>query len=103
MATAIGHFERIRALAGNARLLVTAGVRASVGSEVVLFDHTTNKLGSFFEAPSHVLGLAASKDVVLAACADGAVRALQFSDGKLARTIERAHAGACTAVAIGPD
>ena len=70
----IGHFERLRALCGNARLLVTGGVRAAAKSQVVIFDHAASKVRHTLELPAHVLGMALAGERLLCACADGALR-----------------------------
>jgi ParB family chromosome partitioning protein len=98
----IGHFERLRALCGNARLLVTGGVRAAAKSQVVIFDHVANKVRHTLELPAHVLGMALAGERLLCACADGAVRIFEVASGKELQQLS-AHRGACTAVAVsGP-
>lgn len=100
---AIGHYERVRALAATPRFFVTAGVTAEKSSEVVIFARTTNKIQSWFSASAHVYGLEALREeLVLCACSDGKVRAHQFSDGKAGWELA-AHGGAVNALAIATD
>ena len=73
MAT-IGHYEKLRALCGSARLLVTGGTRAGTASQVVIFDHVANKVRHSLELPTHVLGLCLHGETLLCAGADGTLR-----------------------------
>ncbi|HTN92712.1 MAG TPA: hypothetical protein VL242_53955, partial [Sorangium sp.] len=70
MSHAIGHFEKVRALAIGPRLLAVGGVRAPAplgtggtstarspagASQVTLFDHVANKPARSIDVPAHVL------------------------------------------------
>ncbi|WP_437309265.1 HEAT repeat domain-containing protein [Sorangium sp. So ce388] len=115
MSHAIGHFEKVRALAIGPRLLAVGGVRAPApigtggtstarspagASQVTLFDHVTNKPARSIDVPAHVLGLAFAGDVLAAACSDGALRLVAGGGGEV-RAID-AHPGGVTAVAAAP-
>ncbi len=100
MSHAIGHYEKVRALAIGPRLLAVGGVRAPAtercgrdardaretretrtrspagASQVTLFDHVANKPVRSIDVPAHVLGLAFAGDLLAAACSDGALRLL---------------------------
>ncbi|WP_437691469.1 HEAT repeat domain-containing protein [Sorangium sp. So ce176] len=117
MSHAIGHYEKVRALAVGPRLLAVGGVRAPASgggargtsaarspagaSQVTLFDHAANKPVRSIDVPAHVLGLAFAGDLLAAACSDGALR-LVAGAGAEARAID-AHPGGVTAVAAAPD
>ncbi len=104
MATlAIGHYEKVRALAANARLLLVGGARASASSRLTAYEPSTNKVAWSVELPAAVLGLALAGESWVAACADGAVRIGALGDGAVQREVKDAHTGACTAVAVNPD
>lgn len=98
----IGHFEKLRALCGTAKLLVTGGVRTAAASQVLIFDHAANKLRHTLELPSHVLGLALQGERLLCACADGALRIFDVTAGKELAKIQ-AHKGPCVAVAASGE
>lgn len=98
----IGHFEKLRALCGTARLLVTGGVRTAAASQVLIFDHAANKLRHTLDLPSHVLGLALQGERLLCACADGALRIFDVTAGKELSKIQ-AHKGPCVAVAASGE
>ncbi|WP_437929837.1 HEAT repeat domain-containing protein [Sorangium sp. So ce291] len=115
MSHAIGHFEKVRALAIGPRLLAVGGVRAPApigtggtstarspagASQVTLFDHMANKPVRSIDVPAHVLGLAFAGDVLAAACSDGALRLVAGGGGE-ARALD-AHPGGVTAVAAAP-
>ncbi|WP_437280893.1 HEAT repeat domain-containing protein [Sorangium sp. So ce375] len=115
MSHAIGHYEKVRALAIGPRLLAVGGVRAPAPSEargtreaqatrspagasqVTLFDHVANKPVRSIDVPAHVLGLAFAGDLLAAACSDGALR-LVAGGGADGRAID-AHPGGATAIA----
>ncbi|WP_437534582.1 HEAT repeat domain-containing protein [Sorangium sp. So ce726] len=117
MSHAIGHYEKVRALAIGPRLLAVGGVRAPAPSEergtretqtaqspasasqVTLFDHVANKPVRSIDVPAHVLGLAFAGDLLAAACSDGALRFVTGS-GADVRAID-AHPGGATAIAAG--
>ncbi|WP_437592087.1 HEAT repeat domain-containing protein [Sorangium sp. So ce1000] len=117
MSDAIGHYEKVRALAIGPRLLAVGGVRAPAPSEargtretqttrapagasqVTLFDHVANKPVRSIDVPAHVLGLAFAGDLLAAACSDGALRLLT-GGGADGRAID-AHPGGATAIAAG--
>ncbi|WP_437551608.1 HEAT repeat domain-containing protein [Sorangium sp. So ce367] len=117
MSHAIGHYEKVRALAIGPRLLAVGGVRAPVpgethgtretqttpspasASQVTLFDHVANKPVRSIDVPAHVLGLAFAGDLLAAACSDGALR-LVAGGGTDVRAID-AHPGGATAIAAG--
>ncbi|WP_437289842.1 HEAT repeat domain-containing protein [Sorangium sp. So ce406] len=117
MSHAIGHYEKVRALAVGPRLLAVGGVRAPASgggaretsaarspagaSQVTLFDHAANKPVRSIDVPAHVLGLAFAGDLLAAACSDGALR-LVAGAGAEARALD-AHPGGVTAVAAAPD
>ncbi|MGK4006492.1 HEAT repeat domain-containing protein [Sorangium sp. So ce1036] len=107
MSHAIGHYEKVRALAIGPRLLAVGGVRAPAAraplgaSQVTLFDHVAGKPARSIDVPAHVLGLAFVGDLLAAACSDGALR-LVAGDGAEARAID-AHQGGATAIAAAPD
>jgi ParB family chromosome partitioning protein len=100
---AIGHYEKVRALAANARLLLVGGARASATSRLTAYEPSTNKVAWSVELPAAVLGLALAGESWVAACADGAVRIGALGDGAVQREVKEAHQGACTAVALNPD
>ncbi|WP_437783385.1 HEAT repeat domain-containing protein [Sorangium sp. So ce1097] len=115
MSHAIGHYEKVRALAVGPRLLAVGGVRAPApggaggtsaarsaagASQVTLFDHAANKAVRSLDVPAHVLGLAFAGDLLAAACSDGALR-LVAGGGAEVRAID-AHRGGVTAVAAAP-
>jgi len=109
MAHPIGNLEKIRALAASARLLAVGGVRARASSQIVLYDTSSEKVERTIDVPlapgggpTHVLALAASDDAFVAACADGHVRVITKSDGKIAHDIA-AHAGSANAVSVQGD
>jgi ParB family chromosome partitioning protein len=99
MAT-IGHFEKLRALCGSARLLVTGGTRAGAASQVVIFDHVANKVRHSLDVPTHVLGLCLHGELLLVAGADGTLRVYETEGGKALHQVA-AHSGACVAVVAG--
>ncbi|WP_438035640.1 HEAT repeat domain-containing protein [Sorangium sp. So ce204] len=117
MSHAIGHYEKVRALAIGPRLLAVGGVRAPApgeprgtretqttpspasASQVTLFDHVANKPVRSIDVPAHVLGLAFAGDLLAAACSDGALRLLA-GGGADVRAID-AHPGGATAIAAG--
>ena len=102
MAT-IGHYEKLRALCGSARLLVTGGTRTGTASQVVIFDHVANKVRHTLELPTHVLGLCLHGEFLLCAGADGTLRIYETEGGKALHQVA-AHSGACVAVvASAPD
>ena len=70
MAPTIGHYEKVRALAAHGRLLAVGGTRASVATQISLFDHVANKTTRSIDVPAHVLGLAFAGEKLAAACAD---------------------------------
>ncbi|PTL85016.1 HEAT repeat domain-containing protein [Vitiosangium sp. GDMCC 1.1324] len=100
---AIGNYEKVRALAANARLLLVGGARASATSRLTAFEPSTNKVAWSVELPAAVLGLALAGESWVAACADGAVRIGALGDGAVQREVKDAHRGACTAIAVSPD
>src|SRR5689334_11225347 len=100
---AIGHYEKVRALAANARLLLVGGARASADSRLTAYEPSTNKVAWSVELPAAVLGLALAGESWVAACADGAVRIGALGDGAVQREVKEAHKGACTAVAVNAD
>ncbi|XYI00685.1 HEAT repeat domain-containing protein [Sorangium sp. So ce1128] len=115
MSHAIGHYEKVRALAIGPRLLAVGGVRAPTpvgtrgtptapspagASQVTLFDHAANKPVRSLDVPAHVLGLAFAGDLLAAACSDGALR-LVAGGGAEAQALD-AHPGGVTAVAAAP-
>ncbi len=102
MAHPIGNLEKIRALAASARLVAVGGVRARAASQIVFYDSSAEKVERVVDVPSHVLALASSEDTFVAACADGHVRVISKSDGKIAHDIV-AHAGSANAVAVRED
>ena len=67
----IGHYEKVRALAANARLLLVGGARAASNSRLTAYEPTTNKVAWSVELPAAVLGLALAGESWVAACADG--------------------------------
>ncbi|WP_309892564.1 HEAT repeat domain-containing protein [Archangium sp.] len=99
---AIGNYEKVRALAANARLLLVGGARASSTSRLTAYEPSTNKVAWSVELPAAVLGLALAGESWVAACADGTLRIGALGDGAVQREVE-AHQGACTAVALNPD
>jgi ParB family chromosome partitioning protein len=99
----IGHYEKVRALAANARLLLVGGARASSLSRLTAYEPSTHKVAWNVELPAAVLGLALAGESWVAACADGSVRIGALGDGALQREVKDAHRGACTAVASSPD
>ncbi|HYO53647.1 HEAT repeat domain-containing protein [Archangium sp.] len=99
----IGHYEKVRALAANARLLLVGGARASAHSRLTAYEPSTNKVAWSVELPAAVLGLTLAGESWVAACADGTVRIGSLGDGALQREVKDAHRGACTAVAVSPD
>ncbi|WP_437736101.1 HEAT repeat domain-containing protein [Sorangium sp. So ce1335] len=115
MSHAIGHHEKVRALAVGPRLLAVGGVRAPAqggargtsaarsaagASQVTLFDHAANKAVRSLDVPAHVLGLAFAGDLLAAACSDGALRLIAGAGAEV-RSID-AHRGGVTAVAAAP-
>ncbi|XXX79879.1 HEAT repeat domain-containing protein [Sorangium sp. So ce134] len=106
MSHAIGHYEKVRALAVGPRLLAVGGVRApgarspAGASQVTLFDHAANKPVRAIDVPAHVLGLAFAGDLLAIACSDGALR-LVAGGAAEARAVD-AHPGGATAVAAAP-
>ena len=99
----LGHFEKVYALAADARRLVVGGVRPGAASRVTVYDHVANKAIHALDVPAHVYGLAASHDRVLAACADGRLRHWLLSgNGEVSEGTIEAHTGACHAVAVAP-
>lgn len=103
MAPTLGNYEKVRALAANARLVLVGGARASASTRLLAFDPGSNKLAWSTELPAAVLGLALTPELFVAACADGALRIGSLEDGKLTRTVAEAHSGPCSAVALSPD
>ncbi|MCC6552249.1 MAG: HEAT repeat domain-containing protein [Polyangiaceae bacterium] len=109
MSYQIGPYEKVRALAANARLLAVGGTRAPLGgargaaspSQVTIYDHIANKPARSITVPAHVAGLAFAVDRLAAACSDGMVRILDPGAGTIMRSIE-AHPGGATAVAASP-
>ncbi|HLM46701.1 MAG TPA: HEAT repeat domain-containing protein, partial [Myxococcaceae bacterium] len=99
---AIGNYEKVRALAANARLLLVGGARASATSRLTAYEPSTNKVAWSVELPAAVLGLALAGESWVAACADGTLRIGALGDGAVQREVE-AHQGACTAVALNPE
>lgn len=99
-----GHFERVYALASQGRFVAIGGARPAPASRVTLYDHAANKAVATVDAPSHVAGLAFANDLLLAACADGSLRAWHVStEGALSAAFElSAHAGGCSSLAVGP-
>lgn len=102
--TNIGHFEKVRALAADARRVAVGGARAGAGSRVTVYDSVANKVLATLDLPTHVHALAwvpKRADTLLAACADGHLVAITV-DGNGARVTRDtlAHAGACTALAV---
>ncbi|WP_437601743.1 HEAT repeat domain-containing protein [Sorangium sp. So ce590] len=115
MSHAIGHYEKVRALAIGPRLLAVGGVRAPApgeargtqttpspagASQVTLFDHVANKPVRSIDVPAHVLGLAFAGDLLAAACSDGALRLVAGGVADV-RAID-AHPGGATAIAATP-
>jgi ParB family chromosome partitioning protein len=100
---AIGHYEKVRALAANARLLLVGGARASAISRLTAYESSTNKVAWSVELPAAVLGLALAGESWVAACADGAVRVGALGDGAVQREVKDAHLGACTAVSVNAE
>ncbi|WP_437579381.1 HEAT repeat domain-containing protein [Sorangium sp. So ce887] len=115
MSHAIGHYEKVRALAVGPRLLAVGGVRAPApggargtptapspagASQVTLFDHAANKPVRSIQVPAHVLCLAFAGDLLAAACSDGALR-LVAGGATEAQALD-AHPGGATAVAAAP-
>jgi ParB family chromosome partitioning protein len=100
---AIGNYEKVRALAANARLLLVGGSRASATSRLTAYEPSNNKVAWSVELPAAVLGLALAGESWVAACADGALRVGALGDGAMQREVKEAHRGACTAVAVSPD
>ncbi|MFY0562688.1 HEAT repeat domain-containing protein [Archangium lansingense] len=99
----IGHYEKVRALAANARLLLVGGARAATNSRLTAYEPATNKVAWSVELPAAVLGLALAGESWVAACADGTVRIGALGDGTVQREVKDAHRGACTAIALSPD
>ncbi|HEX8824134.1 MAG TPA: HEAT repeat domain-containing protein, partial [Archangium sp.] len=99
----IGHYEKVRALAANARLLLVGGARASATSRLTAYEPSTNKVAWTVDLPAAVLGLVLAGESWVAACADGALRIGALGDGAVQREVKEAHQGACTAVALHPD
>lgn len=100
----IGHFEKVHGLAAKGRLLAVGGARPGVVTRVSVFDLASNKTVAAAEVSAHVYALAFAGDLLLAACADGVLRAWHVAtDGALtdAWTLA-AHTGACASVAVGP-
>jgi ParB family chromosome partitioning protein len=91
MAHNSGHFEKVRALAVGARVLVVGGSRAGAASQLTFFDHSSHKRVLAVDVPSHVAGLATGGDAVVAACGDGRLRIYKIGTGAFLREIE-AHA-----------
>ncbi|WP_437572718.1 HEAT repeat domain-containing protein [Sorangium sp. So ce542] len=112
MSHAIGHYEKVRALAAGPRLLAVGGVRAPApggasparspagASQVTLFDHAANKPVRSIDVPAHVLGLAFAGDLLAIACSDGALRLV--AGGAAEAQALQAHPGGVTAVAAAP-
>ncbi|WNG32447.1 hypothetical protein F0U61_01600 [Archangium violaceum] len=100
---AIGQYEKVRALAANARLLLVGGARASVNSRLTAYEPATNKVAWSVELPAAVLGLALAGESWVAACADGTVRIGALGDGAVQRELKDAHRGACTAITVTSD
>ncbi len=95
----VGHLEKVRALAATGRFCVVAGVRADAESNITVYDQVAEKPAYVVHVPAHVLALAASEELIVAAGADGSVRAFAAKDGKNLWSMQ-AHPGACTALAI---
>jgi ParB family chromosome partitioning protein len=102
---AIGHFERVFALATDGRLVAVGGARPASATRVSLFDLRAYKPAGAIEVPAHVRGLAFAGDRLVAACADGHLRAWHVAaDGTTTAAADvTAHTGACTGVAVAPD
>ncbi|MBN1205943.1 MAG: HEAT repeat domain-containing protein, partial [Myxococcaceae bacterium] len=101
--TGIGHFEKVRALAANGRVLLVGGARASPASRLTAFDFAGTKVLWSVELPSAVLALALAGERWVAAGADGSVRIGTLAEGKLERELTGAHPGGCTGLALSPD
>ncbi|MFO0606112.1 MAG: HEAT repeat domain-containing protein [Polyangiales bacterium] len=101
----IGHFERVLALACDGRLLAVGGARPTPATQITLFDVRAQKPAGAFDVPAHVRGLAFAGERLLAACADGRLRAWHLAtDNTPTAALDLAlHAGACNAVATAPD
>jgi ParB family transcriptional regulator, chromosome partitioning protein len=101
MAHNIGHYEKIRAITGNARLVVLGGVRAGAHSQITIYDRVSNKRLHSIDVAAHVLGLAMGGESIAAACSDGVVRVYRATGEHVADLA--AHAGPAAAVAFFPD
>jgi ParB family chromosome partitioning protein len=100
---AIGNFEKVRALAANARLLLVGGARASAASRVTAYDWSPNKVLWSTELPSAVHALALSGERWAAAGADGTLHFGTLSDGKVPFQLHGVHPGGITALASSAD
>ncbi|AKQ69957.1 hypothetical protein A176_006869 [Myxococcus hansupus] len=100
---AIGNFEKVRALAANARVLLVGGARASAASRLTAFEPGTNKVLWSAELPSAVLALAISGGQWAAAGADGTLRIGTLSDGQVQFQLHDVHPGGVTALASSAD
>jgi ParB family chromosome partitioning protein len=98
----IGHFERVRALASGARVLVLGGERDGASSQVTFFDVVSHKRVAAATIPAHVYGVTIAGEVAVAACSDGKLRFYKAGTGEALREIE-AHQGAATAVVALAD
>lgn len=100
MSTAIGHMERIRAVAVYGNVWAWGGVRTGPKSAITLYDGVASKPLEPIALSAHVLSLCMTGTAVIAGCSDGAVRVFKLT-GELAQTLA-AHQGECTAVALEP-
>ncbi|MFP2934623.1 hypothetical protein ACLESO_57845, partial [Pyxidicoccus sp. 3LG] len=98
---AIGNFEKVRALAANARALLVGGARAAAATRLTAYDLAGAKVLWSAELPSAVLALALSGERWAAGCADGTVRFGSLADGQVQFQLHGAHPGGCTALASG--
>src|SRR5689334_7697608 len=100
MPASIGHFEKVRALASQPRLIAVGGVRASARSQVVIFDHVADTVKHVMECDCHVLALAFGPDSTLfVGGVDGKVRIIDAAKGSITKTI-KAHEGAVTSIFV---
>ncbi|MDP3277868.1 MAG: HEAT repeat domain-containing protein [Deltaproteobacteria bacterium] len=99
--SALGQYEKIRALVSTPKFVITAGVSANATSEVVIA--TRDLKISFFELPTMVSAMAlASDDSVWCACTDGTLRLHKVSDLKEVKKLS-AHEGEAHSVAVSAD
>ncbi len=95
----VGHFEKVRALAANARFLVVGGVRASEGSVVHIHDHRgAGARVAAIAVPCAVAAVALEGDDVLVGGGDGALR--RFSLEGAAKGVLPLHPGGITGLAV---